>query len=172
MATVGNVAQDNQGGMLVAVAIALLPTQESVPVGRSNFGSPKVWKSEDVLASFVQVSGEARAKRVVVDPDSTPNTVAAVAASLPASHWYRRKVSEGTKGPIAYAFARQRVTLCKDGLPDRTVWLLIKRTLGAEPSYAYAISNAPASPPLSTLVWLRRSALGRGTMLRRRQKPS
>ena len=44
MATVGNVAQDNQGGMLVAVAIALLPTQESVPVGRSNFGSPKVRK--------------------------------------------------------------------------------------------------------------------------------
>lgn len=53
MATVGNVAQDNQGGMLVAVEIALLPTQESVPVGRSNFGSPKVRKSEDVLAGFV-----------------------------------------------------------------------------------------------------------------------
>jgi SRSO17 transposase len=80
--------------------------------------------------------------------------VATVAASLPASSWYRRKVSEGTKGPIAYAFARQRVTLCKDGLPDRTVWLVIKRTLGAEPSYAYAISKAPASTPLSTLVWL------------------
>jgi hypothetical protein len=46
------------------------------------------------------------------------------------------------------------VTLCKDGLPDRTVWLVIKRTLGAEPSYAFAISNAPASTPLSTLVWL------------------
>ena len=53
--------------------------------------------------------------------------------SLPASRWYRRTVSEGTKGPIAYAFARQRVTLCKEGLPDRTVWLVIKRTLGAEP---------------------------------------
>ena len=63
-------------------------------------------------------------------------------------------MSEGTKGPIEYAFARQRVTLCKDGLPDRTVWLVIKRTLGAEPSYAYAISNAPASPPLRTFVWL------------------
>jgi len=98
--------------------------------------------------------GEARAKRVVVAPDSAPSTVATVAASLPASRWYRRKVSEGTKGPIAYAFARQRVTLCKEGLPDRTVWLVIKRTLGAAPSYAYAISNAPASTPLSTLVWL------------------
>jgi SRSO17 transposase len=98
--------------------------------------------------------GEVRAKRVVVAPDSAPSMVATVAASLPASSWYRRKVSEGTKGPIVYEFARQRVTLCKEGLPDRTVWLVIKRTLGAAPSYAYAISNAPASTPLSTFVWL------------------
>ena len=98
--------------------------------------------------------GEARAKRVVVDPGSAPRTVATVAACLPASSWYRRKVSEGTKGPIAYAFARQRVTLCKEGLPERTVWLVIRRTLGAEPAYAYYISNAPASTPLRTFVWL------------------
>jgi hypothetical protein len=88
-----------------------------------------------------------------MDPDSELSMVATVAARLPASSWYRRKVSEGIKGPIEYNFARQRVTLCKDGLPDRTVWLVIKRTLGAEPAYAYSISNAPASPPLSTLVW-------------------
>jgi SRSO17 transposase len=98
--------------------------------------------------------GEARAKRVVVAPDSAPRTVATVAACLPASSWYRRKVSEGTKGPIEYAFARQRVTLCKDGLPERTVWLVIRRTLGAEPAYSYYISNAPASTPLRTFVWL------------------
>src|SRR5215467_11892785 len=97
--------------------------------------------------------GEARTKRVV-EPDSAPCMVATVAASLPASSWYRRKVSEGTKGPIVYEFARQRVTLCKEALPDRTVWLVIKRTVGAEPSYAYAISNAPVSTPLRTFVWL------------------
>ncbi|HEY5867818.1 MAG TPA: hypothetical protein VI542_20050 [Candidatus Tectomicrobia bacterium] len=51
---------------------------------------------------------------------------------LSAAGWYRRKVSEGTKGPIEYAFARQRVTLCKEGLPTRTVWLVIKRTLGSK----------------------------------------
>ena len=63
-------------------------------------------------------------------------------------------MSAGTKGPLAYAFARQRVTWCKDGLPERTVWLVSKRTLGAEPTSAYDISHAPASPPLGTLVWL------------------
>src|SRR4029453_4956962 len=94
--------------------------------------------------------GEVRAKQVVVAPDNIPCTVAAVAARLPASRWYRRQVSEGTKGPIVYAFARQRVTLCKDGLPERTVWLVIKRSMGAEAAYAYYISNAPASTPLRT----------------------
>src|SRR5262249_6049266 len=96
--------------------------------------------------------GEDRAKRVVADPDSAASMVAAVAATLPASSWDRRKGAEGTKGPIVYEFGEQPVTLCKDGLPDRTVWLVLKRTVGAEPSYAYAISNAPASTPLSTLV--------------------
>jgi SRSO17 transposase len=98
--------------------------------------------------------GAAHTKRVVGEPVSAPSTVAMLAAHLPASSWYRRQVSEGTKGPMEYAFARQRVTLCKDGLPERTVWLVVKRTVGAEPSYAYAISNAPASTPLSTFVWL------------------
>jgi SRSO17 transposase len=97
--------------------------------------------------------GEVRSKRVVA-PDTVPCPVAALAARLPASRWYRRQVSEGTKGPIVYEFARQRVTLCKDGLPERAVWLVIKRTLGAEPIYSYYISNAPASTSLRPFVWL------------------
>ncbi len=108
-------------------------------------------QSEDKTYKY---KGEVRSKRVVVKPAAEPSTVAALAASLPASRWYRRKVSEGTKGPIEYEFARKRVTLSKDGLPDRTVWLVLKRTLGAKPSYAYYISNAPASTPLRTFVWL------------------
>jgi SRSO17 transposase len=98
--------------------------------------------------------GDVRSKRVMLAPNNAPSSVAALAARLPASHWYQRTVSEGTKGPIAYAFARQRVTLCKDGLPSRTVWLVIKRTLGINPVYSYYISNAPASAPLRIFVWL------------------
>ena len=79
---------------------------------------------------------------------------AAVAASLPASCWYQRTVSEGTKGPSTYAFARQRVPLCKEGLPERTVWRVIKRTLGATPTYSYYRRNAPVSTPWRLLVWL------------------
>jgi SRSO17 transposase len=98
--------------------------------------------------------GEERAKRHLLPTALPPQSVAALAATLPASQWYRRTVSEGTKGPIEYDFARHRVTLCKDGLPERTVWLVLKRTRGPEPTYAYAISNAPASTPFRTLVWL------------------
>ena len=108
-------------------------------------------QTQDKLYTY---KGDVRAKRVVVAPTNAPSSVAALAASLPASRWYQRTVSEGTKGPIAYAFARQRVTLCKEGLPDRTVWLVIKRTGGAKPVYSYYISNAPASTPWRTLVWL------------------
>jgi SRSO17 transposase len=96
----------------------------------------------------------ARVKRVVVAAMPAADTVAAVAARLPASSWYQRTVSEGTKGPIEYAFARQRVTLCKEGLPERTVWLVIKRTLGDTPEYSYYMSNAPVSTPWRLLVWL------------------
>src|SRR5215467_11640655 len=98
--------------------------------------------------------GAVRTKQVVVSPDNAPRPVAAMAASLPASRWYRRTVSEGTKGPIVYEFARTRVTLCKEDLPERTVWLVIKRTVGAEPAYSYYISNAPVSAPWHTFVWL------------------
>jgi SRSO17 transposase len=98
--------------------------------------------------------GEVRSKHVLAPLAEAAMTVEALAQSLQPHVWYRRKVSEGTKGPIEYEFARKRVTLCKDGLPDQTVWLVIKRSLGDSPSYWYAISNAPESAPLRLFVWL------------------
>jgi len=98
--------------------------------------------------------GEVRAKRLVAAETRAPGTVETLAQRLASSCWYCRTVSEGTKGPIAYEFARKRVTLSKDGLPDRTAWLVLKRTLGAEPTYWYYLSNAPASTPLRLFVWL------------------
>ena len=50
--------------------------------------------------------------------------------------------------------SRQRVPLCQEGLPERTVWLVMKRTLGADPGYSSAISHAPARTPWRTVVWL------------------
>ena len=100
--------------------------------------------------------GTVRSKRVVVASAPAPSPVAALAASLPAASWYRRQASDGTQGPMEYEFARKRITLCQDGLPGRTVWLIIRRTLGPTPLSVYFISNAPASTPLSRLVELSR----------------
>ena len=98
--------------------------------------------------------GEQRTKRIAAAPATAPCTVAALAQAIPATFWYRRTVSEGTKGPITDAFARKRIMLCKEGQPTTAVWLLIKRTLGAHPRYWYYVSNAPMSAPLRLFVWL------------------
>ena len=44
--------------------------------------------------------------------------------------------------------------LSHQGLPDKEVWLVIRRTLGEEPVYRYFTSNAPLSTRLPTFVWL------------------
>lgn len=98
--------------------------------------------------------GERRTKRVLVDPNGKPLAVEDIATNMNDYFWYRRKVSEGTKGPVVYEFTRRRLILSAAGLPKKTVWLLIRRTLGDDPQYSYFISNAPASTRLKTLVWL------------------
>jgi SRSO17 transposase len=46
------------------------------------------------------------------------------------------------------------VTLCKDGQPAKTVWLVMKRTSGELPSYRYYLSNASVSTRLPLFIWL------------------
>jgi SRSO17 transposase len=40
------------------------------------------------------------------------------------------------------------------GLPNKSVWQLIRRVLGNDPDYSFFISNAPMITRLRTLVWL------------------
>ena len=98
--------------------------------------------------------GKTRSKTVLVDPDSEPLSVEKLGKNINDYFWYRRKVSEGTKGPIVYEYTRRRIILSSDGLPQKTVWLLIRRTLSDDPEYSYFISNASSSTRLKTLVWL------------------
>jgi SRSO17 transposase len=98
--------------------------------------------------------GARRTKRVVAAREKEPSAVETWAKRLHDCFWYRRKVSEGTKGPIEYEFTKRQVTLCGDGLPVRTVWLVMKRTVGANPSYWDYLSNAPVSARLPLFVWL------------------
>jgi len=98
--------------------------------------------------------GKTRTKTVVADTKSEPIAVGELAKNINDYFWYRRQVSEGTKGPIVYEYTRRRVILSAAGLPQKTVWLLIRRTIGEEPKYSFFISNAATSTRLKTLIWL------------------
>ena len=98
--------------------------------------------------------GQMRQKTVLETTERKPITVESLAKNINTFFWYRRNVSEGTKGPIAYEFTKRRIVLSKKDLPDKTVWLIIRRTIGTEPLYRYFISNAPVSTRLLTFVWL------------------
>ena len=98
--------------------------------------------------------GEMRSKLLLKDPEKDPVSFETIARNLNNYFWYRRKVSEGTKGPIEYEFTKRRVVLSRAGLPTREVWLIIRRTLGESPTYSYFISNAGLSARLKLFVWL------------------
>jgi SRSO17 transposase len=98
--------------------------------------------------------GKTRTKTVVADTESEPMTVGDLAKNINDYFWYRRQVSEGTKGPIVYEYTRRQVVLSAAGLPQKTVWLLIRRTIDKEPKYSFFISNASTSTRLKTLIWL------------------
>ena len=82
---------------------------------------------------------------VLADTQAKSIDVSTLAKNINNCFWYRRKVSGGTKGPIVSEFARRQIILSNSGPPQRTLWLLIRRTVGSSLEYSFFISNAPAS---------------------------
>lgn len=117
--------------------------------------STRCWLKQPITREKkYKYGGEIRSKQVVGKHEKKSLSVETIAKNLNNYFWYRRTVSEGTKGPIDYEFTKRQVVLAKDGLPWKQVQLIIKRTLGDEPSYSYYISNADENTPLKTFVWL------------------
>lgn len=117
-------------------------------------GTLCVLKQPLVVEKEYRYKGKKKVRKQVAKWDTEPVRVDKLAKNISPYYWYRRTVSEGTKGPITYEFAKREVILCRDGLPDKTVWLIVKRTLDKKPTYSYYISNAPHSTGLKTFVWL------------------
>ena len=99
-------------------------------------------------------AGEIKSKTILADKNQTPLTLETFAKNLNDFFWYRRQVSEGTKGPIVYEFAKRRIILSHSGLPQREVTLLIRRTIEGPRTYSYFLSNASSSTRLKELIWL------------------
>ena len=117
--------------------------------------STKCWLKQPITREKTyKYAGEIRSKQVVGKHEKKALSMETIAKNMNNYFWYRFTVSEGTKGPIEYEFMKRQVLLSKDGLPWKHVWLIIKRTLGNEPTYYYYISNAGENTPLKTFVWL------------------
>jgi hypothetical protein len=113
------------------------------------------WLQQPVLIKkSYTYRGKKQTKKILSDESKKPVPFKNIAAGINQTFWYRRKVSEGAKGPIEYEFTRRRVVIAKDGLPEKTVWLLIRRSIGPNRQYSFYISNAPSTIRLNTLVWL------------------
>ena len=98
--------------------------------------------------------GKIRSKTILEKTAKKPIDVTTLAKSINDYFWYRRKVSEGTKGPITYEFTKRRVVLSQNNLPQKTVWLIIRRTIEKQPVYKFFLSNAGTSAQLNLFVWL------------------
>jgi len=113
------------------------------------------WTKQPVtIKKSYRYRGKKQTRRILSDKTKKPISCKTLAAGTHRYFWYRRKVSEGAKGPVEYEFTRSRVILAKQGLPEKEAWLLIRRTMGEDPEYSFFISNASSSVRLSTLVWL------------------
>jgi len=146
------------GDSLYGASPEFIEAVEALP-GKTYFVSvskdTRCWlKLPMTITKSYRWGGKTRTKTVLADSDSKPLPVEALAENINDYFWYRRQVSEGTKGPIVYEFTRRKVILSTDGLPKKTVWLLIRRTLDDDPQYSYFISNASSSTRLKTHVWL------------------
>jgi SRSO17 transposase len=79
-------------------------------------------------------------------------TVAQTIAALPLSAWRTVNVRDGAKGPLAFQFARWRCWAIRDGQPGPPVWVVARRSLGADPETKYYVTNADEQTPLETLA--------------------
>jgi len=107
-----------------------------------------------VVDKAYKYRGQVHSKKVLSSKAKDNISVKTLAKSINNFFWYRRKVSEGTKGPIEYEFTKRRIVLSRHGLPHKMVWLLIRRSLEKEPQYSFYISNAPLSTKLDKFIWL------------------
>jgi len=107
-----------------------------------------------VVKKEYRFKGEIRSKHLLKEPGKDPVSFETIAGNLNRFFWYRRKVSEGTKGPIEYEFTKRKIVLSRGGLPNKEVWLIIRRTLDDSPACSYFISNAGLSARLKLFVWL------------------
>ena len=81
-----------------------------------------------------------------------PYEMRELATLIPKTQWLRRKIKEGSKGPLFAEFVCLRITPIRDQLPGARCWLILRRTLDERPHIKFFLSNAPTTCPLQEFV--------------------
>lgn len=90
-----------------------------------------------------------------VKPTSAPPLqLRALMTQLSRTRWQRRKIQEGSKGPLMVELACVRVTPVRETLPGPRCWAIFRRSLGSQPETKYYLCNAPADYPQTELARL------------------
>lgn len=79
-------------------------------------------------------------------------SVQAVASELPADAWHTYQLREGAKGPLVFEFAFVRVWAVRHRKLGPPQWVIIRRSLGAEPEMKYYVSNADGNTPTEQMA--------------------
>jgi SRSO17 transposase len=85
-------------------------------------------------------------------PDVFVRQVRDVAAMLPERAWETIKLREGTKGPLAFDFARLRIWSVRHRRVGPPLWLVVRRSLEKDPEVKYYLSNAEPDTPIRTMA--------------------
>jgi SRSO17 transposase len=131
------------GGFLDEVERLELRYVVEVPVNTT------VW-TEDPAACVPPYGGRGRVPTLPSRESVAP--VTAVASGLGRKAWRTLRAREGSKGPLAFAFACVRVWAVRHGAAGPPVWLLVRRSLEPVPEVKYYVSNADAATPLGVLA--------------------
>lgn len=74
-----------------------------------------------------------------------------IAAQLATSEWQTLSLREGTKGPVAYRFARRRVWAMRSAKAGPPVWLVFRRSLDSRET-TYHVSNGDENVSLEEMA--------------------
>lgn len=115
----------------------------------------RVWLRRPAIESPGQgPAGRPRLHPRVTRASPQPLEMRALMHQLSQGVWQRRKIKEGSKGPLLVELAFVRVTPVQDQLPGRRSWAIFRRSLGAQPETKYYLSNAPKDCPVQELTRL------------------
>ncbi len=115
----------------------------------------RVWRRPPTIV-LPPGSGRGRPRKYAGVAVGTPHPqrVDELARRLSPAAWREYAIKDGAKGVIRAAFAFVRIHPVRNRVPGPESWLVLRRTLDKRPELKYYLSNAPATTPPGSLVWL------------------